>query len=86
MSVMSTGLDDEERRPAFKWQALGPRWDGRDAFTIEETGQILGISRPSAYAAARRGDLPVLWVGRRGIVTRIALERFLAGEWKPANA
>jgi Helix-turn-helix domain len=78
VSAMSTGLSEGERRPTFR--ILGPQWANRDAFTITEVGQILGLSRPAAFAAARRGQLPVLWIGRRGIVTRIALERFLAGE------
>jgi hypothetical protein len=42
MSMMSTGLGDEERR-AERRGVLGPQWDGRDAFTVEEAGKILGI-------------------------------------------
>jgi Helix-turn-helix domain len=42
-----------------------------------EAGKILGVSRASAYAAATRGDLPVIWIGRRAIVPRRALERLL---------
>jgi Helix-turn-helix domain len=81
MSITSTGLGDDERkgRRARKRRILGPQWDGRDAFTIEETGKILGLSRPSSYAAAKRGDFPVLWIGRRGIVPRAALEKLLLG-------
>jgi hypothetical protein len=60
-------------------RVLAPRWDDRDAFSVEEAGTILGISRMSAYAAAKRGDLPVIWIGRRAIVPRLALERLLGG-------
>jgi hypothetical protein len=56
---------------------LAAKWDDRDAFTIEEAGEILLISRGSAYAAAKTGDLPVISVGRRRIVPRLALERLL---------
>jgi excisionase family DNA binding protein len=81
MSIMSTGLSDDERRgKGHHRSVLGPQWDGRDSFTIEEAGKILGLSRPSAYAAAKRGDLPVLWIGRRGIIPRTRLERLLAGD------
>jgi hypothetical protein len=58
---------------------LAPQWDGRSAFTIPEAGEILGLSKCSAYAAATRGEIPVVWVGRRAIVPRHALERLLAG-------
>jgi excisionase family DNA binding protein len=60
-------------------RALAPKWDDRDVFTIEEAGEILLISRGSAYAAARSGDLPVISVGRRRLIPRLALERKLAG-------
>ena len=47
--------------------------------TIPETARILGISRGSAYLAARSGELPgVIRIGRRLLVSRPALERFLA--------
>jgi hypothetical protein len=73
MSSMSTGLGDDERRRGV----LAPQWDGRDAFTVEETGQILGLSRASAFAAATRGDIPTIRVGRRLIVPRRGLEKML---------
>jgi excisionase family DNA binding protein len=56
---------------------LAPKWDHRDTFSVEEAGEILGISRCSAYAAVKSGDLPGFWVGRRFIVPRRALERML---------
>ena len=36
--------------------------------SVEYSGQLLGLSRPSAYEAARRGDIPVIRIGRRMIV------------------
>jgi excisionase family DNA binding protein len=59
-------------------QILDPKWDGRFTFTVEEAGKICGISRPSAYAAAKNGTLPTVRIGRRYVVPRFALERLLA--------
>ena len=36
--------------------------------SVEKAGEILGISRRSAYRAAARGELPTLKVGRRLLV------------------
>ena len=46
------------------------------ALTIPEVAQLLGISRGSAYEAARGGEIagvPVLRVGRRLLVPRAPL-------------
>ena len=45
--------------------------------TVEEAGRLLGISRNSAYEAARRGELPAIRIGKRLIVPRAALEKLL---------
>ena len=58
-------------------QILDSKWDGRSTFSVEEAGEICGISRPSAYAAAKNGTLPTVRIGRRRIVPRHALERML---------
>jgi excisionase family DNA binding protein len=50
---------------------------GRLTVTVEEAAAILGISRGSAYSAAANGELPVLRVGRRLLVPKLALERLL---------
>ncbi|WP_052665334.1 helix-turn-helix domain-containing protein [Nitriliruptor alkaliphilus] len=36
--------------------------------SVEEAGQILGVSRRSAYRAAENGELPTLRLGRRLLV------------------
>lgn len=36
--------------------------------TIERAAQVLGIGRGSAYEAARRGEIPVLRIGKRFVV------------------
>ncbi len=50
----------------------------RQTLTIEEARQVLGISRGSAYEAARTGALPVIRIGKRMLVPKSALDRLLA--------
>jgi excisionase family DNA binding protein len=45
--------------------------------TVTEAAEALGISRASAYEAARTGALPVLRFGRRLLVPRAAFDRLL---------
>lgn len=58
-----------------------------DALTIsvERAGELLGISRASAYEAVSQGHIPHLRFGRRLVVPRAAVERMIsqAGEPKP---
>jgi excisionase family DNA binding protein len=51
--------------------------DDRLTWTVPEAARLLGISKDSAYEAARRGDLPVRVIGRRMLVPRSALLRLL---------
>lgn len=57
----------------------------RLTITVSEAARLLGISRNLAYQLAAQGGLPVpvLRLGRRLVVPRVAVERLLAGE-KPA--
>ena len=52
----------------------------RLTLSISAAARLLGISRASAYECARRGEIPVLKLGRRLVVPRAALERLLTGE------
>jgi excisionase family DNA binding protein len=45
----------------------------RATYTIQEAADILGLSRASAYRAAKRGQIPTLRIGRRILVGRQAL-------------
>ncbi len=36
--------------------------------TVEEAGELLGLSRSSAYRGAARGEIPTIRVGRRLLV------------------
>ena len=50
----------------------------RQTLTVPEAGKVLGIGRNSAYEAARRGQIPVIRLGRRLLVPVAALRRLLA--------
>jgi excisionase family DNA binding protein len=52
-------------------------WRDRPTITVEEACPILGISRASAYEAARVGEIPTLRIGRRLVVPVAALRRML---------
>ena len=41
--------------------------------SVEDAARLLGISRGLAYEAARRGELPVIRLGRRLLVPRARL-------------
>jgi excisionase family DNA binding protein len=56
--------------------AVAPVED-RLVFTVEEAAQLLGISRSFAYEAVQRGDIPSMRIGRRILVPKAKLERFL---------
>ncbi|MGP8160244.1 MAG: helix-turn-helix domain-containing protein [Candidatus Dormibacteria bacterium] len=57
----------------------------RVTMTINEAAVRLGISRGSAYAAARRGDLPVIRINRRIVVPRVAFQRWLEAAAAPSG-
>jgi excisionase family DNA binding protein len=56
---------------------LAPPED-RLVYTVPEAAALLGISRAFAYEAVKRGDIPSMRIGRRILVPKAALERFLA--------
>ena len=56
---------------------MAPKNAQRATMSIDEAARVLGIGRASAYEAARRGELPTLRVGRRWLVSRAGLERFV---------
>lgn len=49
----------------------------RLTYTVTEAAELLGISRTSAYECVRRGDIPSIALGRRLVVSRVALLRLL---------
>ncbi len=48
--------------------------------SIDDTAAELGVSRDALYRAARRGDLPVIRIGRRILVPRAVVDRLLCRE------
>jgi excisionase family DNA binding protein len=51
--------------------------------TVEEAGaRYFGLCRASSYAAAQRGELPTIRIGRLLRVPVVALERMLADAGK----
>ena len=42
-------------------------------YTVAEAGALLGISRAFAYELVARGELPVIRLGRRRLVPKVAL-------------
>lgn len=48
--------------------------------TVREAAKLLGLSKMTAYAAVREGQIPSLRIGRRVLVPRLALERLLDSE------
>jgi excisionase family DNA binding protein len=47
--------------------------------SVEEAGCWLDLSRPSAYKAAARGEIPTIRIGRRVLVPTAALRKMLSG-------
>ncbi len=71
-------------RPDIAHDAPGSRAAGdgagpREAYSIKETAERLGIGETTCYLAARRGEIPTIKIGRRLLVPRKAIERLLAG-------
>lgn len=54
--------------------------------TVAEAGELLGISRLSAYRAVERGELPALRLGRRLVVPSLKLLELLGVTPVPASA
>lgn len=58
--------------------------------SVERAGRILGISRRSAYRAAKNGDLPTFRIGQRLLVPRKRLLEMLGipdhGETEPEHS
>lgn len=53
--------------------------------TVDEAAQKLGISRNTAYACARSGQLPIIRLGKRMLVPRVAFEAMVRGDLKAAS-
>jgi excisionase family DNA binding protein len=54
-------------------ETSGGRSEDRLVYTVAEAGELLGISRAFAYELVARGELPVIRLGRRRLVPKVAL-------------
>ena len=57
----------------------------RLTMTVEQAGEVLGISRATAYMLVRMGNIPSIRLGRRLVVPKVALERMLVEAGKEKN-
>jgi excisionase family DNA binding protein len=52
--------------------------------SVEEAAKLLGIGRNLCYDRVKTGEIPVIKIGRRLLVPRLALEKLLTNP-KPLN-
>jgi excisionase family DNA binding protein len=50
----------------------------RLVYTVAQAAELLGISRAFAYELVARGELPVIRLGRRRLVPKVALADLVA--------
>lgn len=51
----------------------------KEVLTVDEVGQLLGISRQLAYKAVNGGDIPSFRIGKRILISRKALDNLING-------
>ncbi len=49
----------------------------RPTITVNEAGELLGVSRSTAYEAVRVGEIPSIRLGRRLVVPTAAIRKML---------
>ena len=49
----------------------------RPVLSVNEVAKLLGLNRNSVYEAAKRGELPIIRLGRRVLISRAGLQRML---------
>jgi excisionase family DNA binding protein len=54
--------------------------------SVDRAGELLGVSRGSAYEAVRRGEVPSIRIGHRVVVPTAALLKLLGLASEPATA
>lgn len=70
-----------QRIVSEKVERLVVQEEKRRTATIDEWAKAFGIGRALAYTLAKRGEIPgLLRLGSRYVVSRVAMERMLAGE------
>jgi excisionase family DNA binding protein len=51
----------------------------KQTLTIPEVARLLGVGRNTLYDAVNRGEIPVLRIGRRILMSRPAFDRLMEG-------
>jgi excisionase family DNA binding protein len=54
-------------------------------YAVPEAGKLLGLGRAGSYEAAKRGELPVIRIGRRLMVPKAALHDLLEAVRNKSN-
>lgn len=54
--------------------------------SVEQAGDVFGISRASAYEGVRTGEIPSIRIGRRILVPTAAVRKMLGLDHEPAAA
>ena len=49
----------------------------KQTYSVPEAAKILGLNRNSGYEAVKRGEIPVIKIGKRLLVPKPALDRLL---------
>ena len=57
----------------------------RIVMTVEEMGKELGISRATAYELSQRPDFPSFYIGRRVLVSRDGLLKWIEKQYSSKN-
>lgn len=60
--------------------------DRRLTLSIDQTAEILGISRGLVYGLVARGELPSIRFGRRILVLKKAIDKLVNADDAPAPA
>jgi hypothetical protein len=53
---------------------------GRAVCTIPDVAPLLDMKRSAAYDAAKRGEIPTIWIGRRRLVAVPAFLKMLGAQ------
>jgi excisionase family DNA binding protein len=72
MTTLTTASETETAPHPIHSNPVLPS-DDRLVYSVAEVGDLLGISRAFAYELVARGELPVVRLGRRRLVPKIAL-------------
>lgn len=72
-------VKDEKRiaRARLRAERKAQQKKERLTLTVDEVAEILGISKGLAFEGVGRGEIPAIRVGKRWLIPKIALERWL---------